>query len=86
MKDVEPGITPEKTFLESFLKEVKRPGPSVKEAPGGKPTPAQAYAGALEVISASELELYAYCPLNWWLDRKGQKAEGPEIANRKSVV
>jgi CRISPR-associated exonuclease Cas4 len=80
MEDGKPAITPEKTFLESFLKEVKRVKPAEKEAPGGKPTPVQAYAGALEMISASELELYAYCPLNWWLDRKGQKAEGPEIA------
>lgn len=80
MKDGEPGITPEKTFLESFFKEIKRARPGEKEKPGPKPTPAQAYAGALEVISASELELYAYCPLNWWLDRKGQKAEGPELA------
>ena len=81
MEDGEPGITPEKTFLESFLGEEKRPGPSVKGETGGKPTPVQVYAGPLEVISASELELYAYCPLNWWLDRKGLKAEGAGIAD-----
>jgi CRISPR-associated exonuclease Cas4 len=79
MKDGAPGITPEKTFLESFLKEVKGAKPGEKEKPAGKPTPAQVFAGQLDVISASELELYAYCPLNWWLDRKGQKAEGPEV-------
>jgi CRISPR-associated exonuclease Cas4 len=31
-------------------------------------------------ISAAEIEKYAYCPLNWWLYRKGVKAEGREPA------
>ena len=79
MKDGEPGITPEKTFLESFLKEEKKPQPAPTGVAGGKPTPIQVYAGPLEVISAGDLELYAYCPLNWWLDRNGQKAEGPKV-------
>lgn len=30
------------------------------------------------MLSASELERYAYCPLSWWLDRQGQKADGPQ--------
>lgn len=29
-------------------------------------------------ISASEIEKYAYCPLNWWLYRQGVQAEGGE--------
>jgi len=31
------------------------------------------------VISASELDRYAYCPLSWWLEKQGQEAEGPEV-------
>jgi len=31
------------------------------------------------IISASELDRYAYCPLSWWLERQGQEAEGPEL-------
>ncbi len=32
-----------------------------------------------EMISASELDRYAYCPLSWWLDRQGQEAKGPNV-------
>lgn len=80
MVDGAPPKTPEKTFLESFFEQLQKPRPSEKKARGEKPTPAQVFGGSLEVISASELELYAYCPLNWWLDRQGQKAEGAEAA------
>jgi CRISPR-associated exonuclease Cas4 len=34
---------------------------------------------SLPVLSASELDRYAYCPLSWWLERQGQEAEGPEL-------
>ena len=32
-----------------------------------------------EIISASEIERYAYCPLSWWLSRTGVDGEGFEI-------
>lgn len=32
-----------------------------------------------EIISASEIERYAYCPLNWWLSRRGVDGTGYEI-------
>lgn len=31
------------------------------------------------VISASEMERYGYCPLSWWLGREGVDAEGKEV-------
>ena len=34
-----------------------------------------------EVISASEMERYGYCPLSWWLGRTGVDAEGSEVAS-----
>ncbi len=34
-----------------------------------------------EVISASEMERYGYCPLSWWLRRTGIDAEGSEVAS-----
>ena len=34
-----------------------------------------------EVISASEMERYGYCPLSWWLGRTGIDAEGSEVAS-----
>lgn len=77
MEGADPQISPEKTFLESFIKKDIQ---AQKQPPGGaRPTPQQLYDIPLEVISASELERYAYCPLSWWLDRKGQKAEGAEV-------
>lgn len=33
----------------------------------------------MERISASEVEKYIYCPLSWWLSRKGVKGEGKEL-------
>jgi CRISPR-associated exonuclease Cas4 len=38
-----------------------------------------ALAAPPEMISASELDRYAYCPLSWWLDRQGQEAKGPNV-------
>lgn len=32
-----------------------------------------------EIISASEIERYAYCPLSWWLSRSGVDGTGFEI-------
>lgn len=32
-----------------------------------------------EIISASEIERYAYCPLSWWLSRSGVDGKGFEI-------
>ena len=32
-----------------------------------------------EIISASEMERYGYCPLSWWLGRSGVEAEGSEV-------
>lgn len=32
-----------------------------------------------EIISASEIERYAYCPLSWWLSRSGIDGIGAEI-------
>ncbi len=32
-----------------------------------------------QVISASEMERYGYCPLSWYLDLKGIEAEGDEV-------
>jgi len=32
-----------------------------------------------EMLSASELDRYGYCPLSWWLDRQGEKAQGPGV-------
>ena len=32
-----------------------------------------------QVISASEMERYGYCPLSWYLDLKGIDAEGEEV-------
>ena len=34
-----------------------------------------------EVISASEMERYGYCPLSWLLGRTGVDAEGSEVAS-----
>jgi len=34
-----------------------------------------------EVISASEMERYGYCPLSWWLGRTGVDAEGSEVTS-----
>ncbi len=34
-------------------------------------------------ISAAEIEKYAYCPLNWWLYRRGVTASGEEQAEGK---
>ena len=36
-------------------------------------------AAPLQLISASELDRYAYCPLSWWLERQGQEAQGPNV-------
>ncbi|MDI6855451.1 MAG: CRISPR-associated protein Cas4 [Candidatus Thermoplasmatota archaeon] len=33
----------------------------------------------MEFISAGELEKYAYCPLSWWLARKGIAGKGKEL-------
>lgn len=33
----------------------------------------------MELISASELERYAYCPLSWWLGRKGAVGVSKEL-------
>lgn len=33
----------------------------------------------MELISAGELERYAYCPLSWWLSRKGIIGRGKEL-------
>ncbi len=32
-----------------------------------------------EIISASDIERYGYCPLNWWLKRKGVREVGPGL-------
>ena len=32
-----------------------------------------------QIISASEMERYGYCPLSWHLDLKGIDAEGDEV-------
>ena len=32
-----------------------------------------------QIISASEMERYGYCPLSWYLDSKGVDAEGKEV-------
>ena len=32
-----------------------------------------------QIISASEMERYGYCPLSWYLDLKGIDAEGDEV-------
>lgn len=32
-----------------------------------------------EIISASEMERYGYCPLSWWLGRSGVEAKGSEV-------
>ena len=32
-----------------------------------------------QIISASEMERYGYCPLSWHLDLKGVDAEGEEV-------
>ena len=32
-----------------------------------------------QIISASEMERYGYCPLSWYLDLKGIEAEGDEV-------
>ena len=32
-----------------------------------------------QIISASEMERYGYCPLSWYLDLKGVDAEGSEV-------
>ena len=32
-----------------------------------------------EIISASEIERYSYCPLSWWLSRSGIDGTGYEI-------
>ena len=32
-----------------------------------------------QIISASEMERYGYCPLSWHLDLKGIDAEGSEV-------
>ena len=34
---------------------------------------------AKQVISASEMERYGYCPLSWYLDLRGIDAEGDEV-------
>lgn len=36
-------------------------------------------AAPVEIISASELDRYGYCPLSWWLEREGQEAQGPNV-------
>ena len=32
-----------------------------------------------QIISASEMERYGYCPLSWYLDLRGIDAEGDEV-------
>ena len=34
---------------------------------------------AKQIISASEMERYGYCPLSWYLDLRGIEAEGDEV-------
>ena len=34
---------------------------------------------AKQIISASEMERYGYCPLSWYLDLRGIDAEGDEV-------
>ena len=34
-----------------------------------------------QIISASEMERYGYCPLSWHLDLKGIDAEGDEAVS-----
>ena len=34
-----------------------------------------------QIISASEMERYGYCPLSWYLDLKGIDAEGEEVTS-----
>jgi len=33
----------------------------------------------MEPVSASEIEKYTYCPLSWWLSRKGVEGKGKEL-------
>ena len=33
----------------------------------------------LEMISASDLDRYGYCPLSWWLALEGEEAQGPNV-------
>jgi len=33
----------------------------------------------MEFASASEIEKYSYCPLSWWLSRKGVEGKGNEL-------
>jgi len=33
----------------------------------------------MELVSASEIEKYTYCPLSWWLSRKGVEGKGKEL-------
>ena len=32
-----------------------------------------------QIISASEMERFGYCPLSWYLDLEGVDAEGDEV-------
>jgi CRISPR-associated exonuclease Cas4 len=38
-----------------------------------------------EVISASDIERYCYCPLSWWLSREGVDAKGKEVEKGKKA-
>ncbi len=38
-----------------------------------------------ELISASSIGRYAYCPLSWWLSRKGHQGKGEELARGKEI-
>lgn len=33
----------------------------------------------MELVSASEIEKYTYCPLSWWLSKKGVEGKGGEL-------
>lgn len=33
----------------------------------------------MELVSASEIEKYTYCPLSWWLSRKGVEGKGKKL-------
>ncbi len=35
----------------------------------------------IDIISASELEKYGYCPLSWWLSREKTAENAPELAS-----
>ncbi len=35
--------------------------------------------GTPEMVSASDLDRYGYCPLSWWLGRQGNEARGPGV-------